>query len=62
MLIWHGMMPHEGTQIRNHDLTRKSLVTHFTSATAYPGYFKKPDAEAQGLFTEMHGGRYYDYV
>lgn len=61
VLVWHALMPHEGTAIRNPDLTRKSYVTHFTSKGAYPGYFMKPNALAEGHYTESNGGYYFTY-
>lgn len=39
VLIWHGNLAHEGTPIANHNLTRKSYVTHYTSLEAYPRDF-----------------------
>lgn len=62
VLIWHALMPHEGTTIHDQSLSRKSLVTHFTSSSAYPEHFKKPDAEAKGHVTELNGGRYFHEV
>ena len=61
VLLWHGSMPHEGTAINDLNLTRKSLVSHFTSGGAYPQHFMKPDAVKQGHVTEANGGAYYHY-
>jgi ectoine hydroxylase-related dioxygenase (phytanoyl-CoA dioxygenase family) len=35
-LIWHAALCHEGTRINDPALTRKSLVTHYTSGSCYP--------------------------
>ncbi|HUC05249.1 MAG TPA: phytanoyl-CoA dioxygenase family protein [Acidimicrobiales bacterium] len=54
LFIWSALLLHGGSDIRNVDLTRKSLVTHFFAAA---------DCTAQGLRTEPveHGaGRWWD--
>jgi phytanoyl-CoA hydroxylase len=36
VLLWHAALVHEGTPINNAQLTRKSLVTHYTSINRMP--------------------------
>ncbi|HUO22896.1 MAG TPA: phytanoyl-CoA dioxygenase family protein [Caulobacteraceae bacterium] len=60
VLIWHGLMPHEGTPILNNALTRKSYVTHYTACEAYPRHFLKPNALEAGKYKERNGGYYFD--
>jgi phytanoyl-CoA hydroxylase len=36
LLIWHGALIHGGTPMINPELTRKSLVCHYTSLEAHP--------------------------
>jgi ectoine hydroxylase-related dioxygenase (phytanoyl-CoA dioxygenase family) len=40
LLIWHGALIHGGTAMRNPTLTRKSFVTHYTSAASH-GYMQR---------------------
>lgn len=60
VLVWHGWVIHEGTAVRNPDLTRKSYVTHYTSMQAYPEAHKFPDAAESSRFTELNGGYVFD--
>lgn len=57
VLIWHGNLIHEGTQIMNEMLTRKSYVTHYTSLEAYPAAHRR--ADSKGL--EKNCGFAFDY-
>lgn len=52
VLIWHGNLAHEGTPIVDHDLTRKSYVTHYTSLEAYPR-----DFSVGGISEEIFRGK-----
>lgn len=56
LLIWHGALIHGGTSMRNPALTRKSFVTHYTSAASHAymqrfrigdgyGFFEPPVAQ-----------------
>ncbi|MFO1323020.1 MAG: phytanoyl-CoA dioxygenase family protein [Burkholderiales bacterium] len=36
VLFWHAALAHRGGQVRDRALTRKSLVSHYSTATAYP--------------------------
>lgn len=36
VLFWHAALVHRGGQVRDRALTRKSLVSHYSTATAYP--------------------------
>lgn len=57
VLIWHGNLIHQGSEIRNQVLTRKSYVTHYTSYESYPVAHRRPDS--MGL--NENGGFAYDY-
>lgn len=61
VLVWHGNLSHEGTAIRNPDLTRKSYVTHYTSLDAYPKAHLKPTAPEGGWLAHEHGGYVFEY-
>lgn len=57
VLIWHGNLIHQGSEIKNQLLTRKSYVTHYTSYESYPVAHRRTDSK--GLFE--NGGFAYDY-
>ncbi|HEY8587562.1 MAG TPA: phytanoyl-CoA dioxygenase family protein [Rhodanobacter sp.] len=57
VLIWHGNLIHQGSEIKNQKLTRKSYVTHYTSYESYPPAHRRPDSN--GL--SENGGYAYDY-
>ena len=59
MLIWHGYLAHEGTEIKDPSRTRKSLVTHYTSRNSYPRLRKYPQADQMGQFYMENGGIFY---
>ena len=46
-LIWSADLAHGGSQIGDHSLTRRSLVTHYTDASTKPYYFRFLPAERQ---------------
>jgi phytanoyl-CoA hydroxylase len=45
VLIWHCSLAHCGTPVRNDDLTRKSVVFHYSTPQAYPRDRRVPDEE-----------------
>ena len=57
VLVWHGNLIHEGTAIKDVQLTRKSYVTHYTSLEGYPPAHRRPD----GSGLAENGGHAYDY-
>ena len=59
MLIWHGYLAHEGTEIKDPSRTRKSLVTHYTSKGSHPRLRKYPNADQDGQFYCENGGIFY---
>jgi hypothetical protein len=61
VLVWHGNLSHEGTAIRNPDLTRKSYVTHYSSLGAYPKAHLKPSAPEGGWIARENGGYVFEY-
>jgi phytanoyl-CoA hydroxylase len=61
VLIWHGNLPHEGTKVIDHSLTRKSLVTHYTSLTDLPDWMRAPAARQLGLGVFADGGYAYEF-
>ena len=46
VLIWHGALAHGGSPINDHTKTRKSLVVHYSSLTAYNKHRYATEAEA----------------
>lgn len=60
-LIWHGNLAHEGSAIRDHALTRRSYVTHYTSLGAYPPAFLKPGAPEKDVICAENGGYVFEY-
>jgi ectoine hydroxylase-related dioxygenase (phytanoyl-CoA dioxygenase family) len=43
IFIWHAALAHKGSKVKNQSLTRKTLVTHYSSESAYPFERRKPD-------------------
>jgi ectoine hydroxylase-related dioxygenase (phytanoyl-CoA dioxygenase family) len=35
VFLWHSALAHEGSKVKNRELTRKSFVTHYTSAPSF---------------------------
>jgi hypothetical protein len=60
MLIWHGYLAHAGTKIQDESLTRKSLVTHYTSKGSYNPSHRFADADENRRFYMENGGLFYD--
>ena len=57
VLLWHGNLPHEGTRIRNTALTRRSLVTHYTSLDGVPVWWEGFMGDAARVAVENPYGR-----
>ncbi|MCC6920782.1 MAG: phytanoyl-CoA dioxygenase family protein [Alphaproteobacteria bacterium] len=57
VLLWHGNLPHEGTRIRNTALTRRSLVTHYTSLDGVPVWWQSFMGDAARVAVENAYGR-----
>jgi phytanoyl-CoA hydroxylase len=57
IFIWHGNLPHEGTEVRDPNLTRKSYVTHYTSLADLPEWLNGERPDDKML---VNGG--YSYV
>ncbi len=60
-LVWHGNLSHEGTEIRDESLTRKSYVTHYTSIDAYPKAHLKAGTPETGWIARENGGYVFEY-
>jgi phytanoyl-CoA hydroxylase len=61
VLIWHGNVLHEGTEVRDVTRTRRSYVTHYTSLGAYPAEHRFPDAFENKRYIGINGGYAFDY-
>ena len=61
VLIWHAYLAHEGTPIRNRQLTRKSYVSHYCSLESYPALHMKPNAITGGHCLHENGGYVFDF-
>ncbi len=61
VLLWHGNLPHEGTSVRNAELTRKSYVTHYTAESTLPDWMRNYDQEGQPIGVFENGGYSYRY-
>lgn len=57
VLIWHGNLPHEGTQVNQPTLTRKSYVTHYTAEATLPDWMRHHDANGAPV-GEFENGAY----
>lgn len=56
VLVWHAALVHEGSQIRNPTLTRKSLVTHYSAKSKMPRTHQLLDSHGVPQVLEIHGG------
>ena len=54
LFVWHASLAHEGTAVDDRSLTRKSLVTHYSSKTAYTTDRRAPKEEP--VVFEYNGG------
>ena len=57
LLIWHSALVHGGMPRNDPALTRKSMVSHYTTQTAYPFDRRTPKEPPQRI--ERNGGVYY---
>ena len=57
IFIWHAALVHGGSRPADPAFTRKSLVSHYSSVTAYPRDRRFPDREPRKM--ELNGGVYY---
>lgn len=57
VLIWHSALVHGGMPRKDPALTRKSMVSHYTTQAAYPYGRRAPNASP--LRIERNGGVYY---
>ena len=55
VLIWSADLAHGGSQIDNPELTRRSLVTHFSPRSATPNYYRNRPAMLQKYTTYRPG-------
>lgn len=56
VLIWHAALVHEGSRIRNDALTRKSLVTHYSSCPQMPETHVLQGADGRPQVFDINGG------
>lgn len=61
VLIWHGNLPHEGAKVSDPTLTRKSLVTHYSSHEDLPQWMYAPHAHRKGLGVFENGAYAYEF-
>lgn len=57
LLIWHSALVHGGMPRKDMALTRKSIVSHYTTQEAYP--YDRRDPQAPTIKVERNGGVYY---
>jgi ectoine hydroxylase-related dioxygenase (phytanoyl-CoA dioxygenase family) len=57
LLIWHSALVHGGMPRTNPALTRKSIVSHYTTLAAYP--YDRRCPQEPPLVIERNGGVYY---
>jgi phytanoyl-CoA hydroxylase len=57
VLIWHSALVHGGSTRNNLALTRKSMVTHYTTRDAYP--FDRRHPQTPPVTVQRHSGIYY---
>lgn len=60
VLIWHSALVHGGGARSNIDATRKSIVSHFSTKTAYPRDRRYVSSEP--IEKKVNGGTYYEFV
>ena len=60
--IWHSNIVHGGSEIKNKQLTRRSLVTHYCPASSNPNYFNiQPEMSYKQPFDNgFYASRHYD--
>ena len=57
VFLWHAALAHGGTPVVNHELSRKSLVAHFSTRQAYPRDRRWPGVEPEVM--NINGGVLY---
>jgi ectoine hydroxylase-related dioxygenase (phytanoyl-CoA dioxygenase family) len=57
VFLWHAALAHGGSPARDRGLTRRSLVTHYSSPSAYRRDRRFPDREPEVL--RLNGGMLY---
>lgn len=57
MLVWHSALVHGGMPRKDLSLTRKSIVSHYTTQSAYPYDRRRPNDPP--IRCERNGGVYY---
>ncbi|MGB0907499.1 MAG: phytanoyl-CoA dioxygenase family protein [Maricaulaceae bacterium] len=60
LLIWHGLLAHEGSKTVDPTRTRKSYVTHYTGLNTYPPDHMFKDAYNKSKFTTLNNGYVFD--
>lgn len=59
LLIWHSALVHGGMPRNDPTLTRKSIVSHYTTQEAYP--YDRRDPNGRPHILERNGGIYYGW-
>lgn len=60
VFLWHGALAHGGSPVHKTEPTRRSLVVHYSTRTAYPRDRRAPHQEPKPF--EMNGGLLYEVV
>lgn len=60
VLLWHGNLPHGGGAVCNSGLTRRSLVTHYTSQDCLPPHWDAFTAGQQRLVVDNGFGKSWE--
>jgi phytanoyl-CoA hydroxylase len=61
VLIWHAALVHEGSQIANKALTRKSVVTHYSAFSQMPDTHIIRDAAGKPKLFMVNGGAVFQH-
>ncbi len=61
VLIWHTALVHEGSQIANKALTRKSVVTHYSAFSQMPDTHIIRDAAGKPKLFMVNGGAVFQH-
>lgn len=59
LLIWHSALVHGGMPRNDPALTRRSIVSHYTTREVYP--YDRRDPNGQPQVIERNGGIYYGW-
>jgi ectoine hydroxylase-related dioxygenase (phytanoyl-CoA dioxygenase family) len=57
VFVWHGSLAHGGSPVNDENLTRWTLVTHYSSAAGYPR--DRRDPAGQPIAIKVNGGLVY---